>query len=203
MRYARDVKRYRYVGGMSHPPPPCPVGDLVAVRFTKWGERPHWELDLRYLGADEHGHWLGAPRGFRMHRPGMALDSRIDVAMLIPPDRAWMATFNGPGHDTCDIYVDVTTVPDWAGATVRAVDLDLDVYRGLDGSVLVDDEDEFAEHQVRYGYPPDVVALAERSRAELTAAIRAGEEPWASVGHRWVEVASQALPVGHQAPAER
>ncbi len=188
---------------MPPPAPPCQVGDVVEVRFTKWGERPHWELDLRYLGADEHGHWLGGPRGFPLHRPGVALASRTDVAMLIPAGQAWIARFNGPGHHACDIYVDVTTVPDWEGATVRAVDLDLDVYRALDGSVLVDDEDEFAEHQARYRYPPDIVALAERSCAELAAAIGAGEEPWASVGHRWVEVASQVLPVGHQASAER
>ena len=32
------------------------------------------------------------------------------------------------------------------------VDLDLDVIRMRDGGIL-DDEDEFAEHQVRYGYP--------------------------------------------------
>ncbi|WP_180935649.1 DUF402 domain-containing protein [Nocardioides ungokensis] len=36
---------------------------------------------------------------------------------------------------------------------LRAVDLDLDVVRGRTGRVWIDDEDEFAEHRVRFGYP--------------------------------------------------
>ena len=35
------------------------------------------------------------------------------------------------------------------------VDLDLDVIRMRDGRIILDDEDEFEEHQVRYAYPPD------------------------------------------------
>ena len=58
------------------------------------------------------------------------------------------------------MYVDITTVPVWAGDTVTAVDLDLDVVRGWTGRVWVDDEDEFAAHRVRYGYPSDLVRLA-------------------------------------------
>ena len=44
--------------------------------------------------------------------------------------------------------------------TVTAVDLDLDVVRGWTGRVWVDDEDEFADHRVRFGYPADVVRMA-------------------------------------------
>ena len=46
---------------------------------------------------------------------------------------------------------------------MTAVDLDLDVVRRTDGTVYVDDEDEFAEHRVSFGYPPEVVELAEES----------------------------------------
>jgi len=41
------------------------------------------------------------------------------------------------------------------------VDLDLDVVLTREGHLFVDDEDEFAAHQVELGYPPEVVALAE------------------------------------------
>lgn len=50
-------------------------------------------------------------------------------------------------------YVDMTSRPAWDGPTVRAVDLDLDVIEALDRTVFVDDEDEFEEHRVAYGYP--------------------------------------------------
>ena len=45
-------------------------GDPVEVRMTKWGDRPHWEFACLYLGDDEHGDWLGFPRGTQMTRPG-------------------------------------------------------------------------------------------------------------------------------------
>jgi hypothetical protein len=170
--------------------PDLQLGAVVEVRFVKWGDQPHWEMDLRYLGEDEYGLWVGGPKGFHMSRPGMTLDSRTDVAMLVPRGKPFVASFNGPGHGTCDIYVDISTVPVWEGARMQAVDLDLDVVRALDGTVLVDDEDEFAEHQVSYGYPTDVIELAERSCADVMASMSAAAEPWATVGHRWVEVAA-------------
>lgn len=175
------------------------VGNVVRVRFSKWGRQPHWGMDLRYLGSDEYGRWLGAPTGFWMSRPGRALASDVDVAILIPEDAPFVASFNGPGHDTCDIYVDVTTVPVWGRedeeAVVRAVDLDLDVYRDLAGATRIDDEDEFAEHQVSYGYPQDTIDLARRSCHDVASAIEAEEEPWRSVGHRWVCLAARSVPV--------
>ncbi len=59
--------------------------------------------------------------------------------------------------------------------------------------VLVDDEDEFAEHQLELGYPPAVVNAAQR-----VTAIGDGQEPWASIGHAWraqaVDLALTPLP---------
>jgi hypothetical protein len=101
-----------------------------------------------------------------------------------------MATFHRDPAPTW-VYVDMTTPPVWDGAVVRAVDLDLDVIRMREGSVVIDDEDEFAEHQVTLGYPPEVVALAEASRDRVHAAILDEEppydgshEPWLAVLHR-------------------
>jgi protein associated with RNAse G/E len=39
-----------------------------------------------------------------------------------------------------------------------------DVIRRFDGSAEILDEDEFPEHQVRYGYPPEVISQAEPVR---------------------------------------
>ncbi|HEU5000905.1 MAG TPA: DUF402 domain-containing protein [Lapillicoccus sp.] len=159
-------------------------GDVVPVRFGKWGGRPHWEMDLRYLGSDEFGDWLGSPAGMPMRRPGWSTQTDAECAFLVPRDADFVASFNGRGVPTA-IYVDVTDRPRWDGDTVRAVDLDLDVVKAWDGTVVVDDEDEFAEHQVDLGYPAEVVDAAQRSCDALVAAIAGGVEPWASVGHRW------------------
>jgi protein associated with RNAse G/E len=69
---------------------------------------------------------------------------------------------------------------------VRAVDLDLDVIRLQDGHVFVDDEDEFDEHRLAYGYPPDVVALAELTRDRVHAMILGEVAPYDGTHRRWL-----------------
>lgn len=180
--------------------PDLEVGDVVAVRFTKWGDRPHWELDARYLGEDEHGWWIGAPAGMPMSRPGVSTTCAVATALLVPRDAAYVASFYGPGEPPCDIYVDMATVPVWDGHTVRAVDLDLDVIRRPDGRVVVDDEDEFLAHQVDLAYPERIVALAQASCDAVVAAVSADEEPWRSVGHRWAQAGARTTLARDPAP---
>ena len=70
---------------------------------------------------------------------------------------------------------------------VSAVDLDLDVVRLRDGTVRVLDEDEFAEHQVRYSYPADMVEQARATTDDLVVRLSAGTEPFAAIGAAWLE----------------
>jgi hypothetical protein len=160
------------------------------MMMSKWGERPHWELDAVYLGSDEHGQWLGAPAGTLNARPGARFVSEVDSVSLVPAvgdDRlaTHIATFHSPGI-WCDLYVDITTPASWDGAALRAVDLDLDVIRGDTGRVWVDDEDEFAEHRVSLGYPDALVAAALASCAEVQAAVVAGRAPYDGSAQRWL-----------------
>ena len=154
--------------------------------MTKWGDRPHWEYDGVYLGSDEHGDWLGCRLGTFYSRPGMEFTATFAGVVLVPTGgAAHLAAFND--HRAVGaIYVDMSTPPVWDGSTVRAVDLDLDVVKLQDGTVFIDDEDEFAEHQVAYGYPPDVVAMAERSAREVLAAVRAGAAPYDGSHLKWL-----------------
>src|SRR6476661_1495952 len=160
--------------------------------MTKWGDRPHWEFDAVLLGSDAHGDWIGIPRGTFMSRPGAEYVAPVDQVGLVPapgPDEqcGWLATFHAVGGPV-QVYVDMTTLPVWDGPVLRAVDLDLDVVRGRDGDVVIDDEDEFAEHQVAFGYPPEIVALAEASRDRVRAAILAEEPPYDGRHEHWLAV---------------
>ncbi len=98
--------------------------------------------------------------------------TNTQVTLLPSAEAWWVATFHdddGPprqawanlGDAPVEVYVDMTTPAVLDGSAIRCTDLDLDVVRGTTGVVMVDDEDEFAEHQVTYGYPPDVVAAAQ------------------------------------------
>jgi uncharacterized protein len=85
--------------------------------------------------------------------------------------------------------VDVSTVPTWLtghpGRTVTVVDLDLDVVRGWSGRVWVEDEDEFADHRLRYAYPGDVVRLAATSCARVRCAVEEGRAPYDGTAAAW------------------
>lgn len=174
------------------------LGDAVRVRLSKWGDRPHWAYDAVWLGEDEHGEWLGFPAGTSFTRPGASFVGQWDHIGLAPASvdgvAPWhLATFyatQGPAWDRLggagvQVYVDIATPWAWDGSTLRAVDLDLDVIRGFDGQVIVDDEDEFAEHQVAYGYPPEVVAAARDSCDRVLTALGAGHPPYDGSHCRW------------------
>ncbi len=138
---------------------------VVRVCFRKWGDRAHWEYDAHIIGEDQHGTWLGAAAGTPLSRPGAAFVAPSPFVSLTPPAGGYVATFYGKHHesgrhDPVELYVDITTVPEWTEGAVTMVDLDLDVVRGRSGRVWVDDEDEFADHRIRFGYPDDVVAHA-------------------------------------------
>jgi hypothetical protein len=168
------------------------LGEPVRIEMEKWGGRPHWQFEAQYLGTDEHGDWIAIPAETPMSRPGYALVSRNDQVGLVPPrdlpdeERGWLATFHGEPRDWVAVYVDITTPPVWDGATVRTVDLDLDVIRRVEGEVFVDDEDEFAEHQVAFGYPARIVAAAQRSCELVRDAVVRGLPPYDGSHERWL-----------------
>ncbi|MGB0101933.1 MAG: DUF402 domain-containing protein [Nocardioides sp.] len=168
------------------------IGDAVRVVMTKWGDQPHWEFDANYLGSDEHGDWLGIPAGTPMSRPGATYVAPTRQVGLVPPtggsapERGWLATFHDVGGPV-QVYVDITTPPVWDGSVLRAVDLDLDVIRGRTGRVWVDDEDEFADHRIRFGYPQDVVAGAMASCDRVHALVATAAAPYdAPTARRWL-----------------
>ena len=183
----------------THPP-----GTPIRCEMTKWGDRAHWQFEGVHLGSDEHGEWLGFPRETHNHRPGFEFLSEVDAVTLVPSGGWYAATFHAPGI-WCDLYVDITTPGQWDGTVLRAVDLDLDVIRfssesdaprpprgtAEPGAAFVDDEDEFAEHQVAYGYPDDVVAAAQASCDAVLAAVRAELPPYDGTHRRWLDELSR------------
>lgn len=159
----------------------------IRVVYTKYDGSLHWNHNALLLGEDEHGVWLGARAGETMRRglePPIVFPQAF--VMLFPRDGWWTGSFNAKPHKT-EIYCDIASVPSWPDPdTVTMVDLDLDVIRKRDGRVILDDADEFAEHQVRFGYPPEVIEAAQSSADRLMAAVRENAEPFASVYRGWL-----------------
>jgi hypothetical protein len=169
------------------------VKRMVRVQFSKWDGTPHWAFDMERLGEDEHGTWLWARGGTQLQRGSESpIAAKHGFVKLITPDAWWTAIWNeGPWSDGRSIhtYVDMITPAAWDGDTVRMVDLDLDVVRRSDGTVEIDDEDEFEEHRVAWTYPDHIVDKARTETARLAIAVERGIEPFGGVGDQWLEVA--------------
>jgi protein associated with RNAse G/E len=172
--------------------PPFGYG-LVQVDYQKYDGTLHWNLRMRRLGEDEHGVWLGLPADSVMRKgddPEVPLPEAHVI--LFPRDAWWTAVFNAAPRTT-EVYCDITTPPDWPSpGRVTMVDLDLDVLRkrGADIPILVD-EDEFAEHQVRYGYPADLIASAQAAADWLMAAVAGRTGPFGGAHERWLAMVEQ------------
>lgn len=160
---------------------------LVTVRKYDGGLR--WSIPAIVLGEDEHGVWLGQPTGTVYAKAvGPVYATAAPQVLLCPREGWWTANFYGGESSKLDIYCDIALPAEWSGpGEVTIVDLDLDVCRvRADGRVFLDDEDEFAEHQVRYNYPPEVIAAASTAAARLVDAVTAGAEPFGSRYQDWL-----------------
>ena len=162
----------------------------VRVVYEKWDGRPHWEFDTVRLGDDVHGTWLGVVRGTPQARPDASVTAAEDHVLLVADAGHYCATFHtDPRRATLEVYVDVTCSHRWNDARITMVDLDLDVIRLWDGTVVVDDEDEFAEHRVLLAYPDEVVEHALATTSALRSELKRRSEPFdGAASERWLAV---------------
>jgi protein associated with RNAse G/E len=196
--------QHRVDQGLS-PSQPTEPGTVVGGRMRKWDGTEHWRFDGTYLGRDGHGLWVGYRTGTLFSRPGRQFRSK-NPGLVLFGDVGWVADIYRGHPRGARLYIDLTTVPEWRAVPdagdgpafeVSAVDLDLDVLAQEPGTKqartrgesFIDDEDEFAEHTVRYGYPPSVVARVRADADGLLAAVRAGEPPYdGATATRWFAV---------------
>ena len=164
------------------------MSSQVQVNYRKYDGTLHWNLRMRRLGEDEHGVWLGLPADSVM-RKGHGPEVPIECAhvALFPRGTWWTAVFNAPPRST-EVYCDITTPVEWVSPD------EVDHGRpgpgcapeAVRGATLLVDEDEFAEHQVRYGYPADVIAQAEAAGRWLMEAVGGGAEPFGKAYRPWL-----------------
>jgi protein associated with RNAse G/E len=172
--------------GRIEPARPQP-GTRLVFRWRKWDGGDHWEHDCLYLGNDEWGDWFGQPVGWRSARPGRDLVAEQPLVMLMPPAGDYAFTRNAPPNRT-HTYIDLAWELHWQDAEPTGIDMDLDVVDHAVRGIYVDDRDEWAEHGVQYGYPPDVVAHLEALALDLERRVTAGEAPFdEATPQRWLE----------------
>ncbi|GAB3797172.1 DUF402 domain-containing protein [Micromonospora zhanjiangensis] len=160
--------------------------DTVRVVFRKYDGAQHRDYPAKRLAEDDLGVWLGVSTGTPSVYHGRPSVEQIPFVLLVPHAAWWTGMFNPPPR-TSEVYCDITSPAVWEGDTVHLVDLDLDVVRRrATGLVELRDEDEFAEHRTRFGYPDDLVANAEAASRWLLGALGDGTEPFATAYRKWL-----------------
>lgn len=160
--------------------------DIVRVVYRKYDGRAHRDYPARRLAEDDVGTWLGVAAGTESIYHGRPSVERIPFVLLVPHRAWWTGMFNPPPR-TSEVYCDIATPARWERDTVHLIDLDLDVVRRrTTGVVELRDEDEFAAHRLRFGYPDTLVAQAQAAAKWLTGALADGTEPFASAFRKWL-----------------
>ena len=159
---------------------------LIHVDQREWPNRLHWQYEVVLLGEDEYGIWLHAPsdtiakQGDEPSRPLGA-----GFVGLVPRDEWWIVEFY-TDHPWHSVYVNIGTPSVWDGDRVTQIDLDLDVVRKTDGTIEVLDEDEFADHQLQYFYPPHIIAAARAATDDAVETVGRRGEPFGSAADPWI-----------------
>lgn len=160
--------------------------DAVRVIFRKYDGAAHRDYPARRLAEDELGIWLGVTKGTPSIYHGRPSVEQIPFVLLVPHDAWWTGMFNPPPR-TSEVYCDIASPARWVGNTVHLIDLDLDVVRRREtGVVELRDEDEFAEHGRRFGYPEELVGHARAAAEWLFRALGDGTEPFATTYRKWL-----------------
>lgn len=166
-------------------------GSPVTLAYRKYDGTPHWTHRAFYVGHDPRAHWIGAVKDEIVRKPGRELPWANHWVVAIPRNEWFTMNVNLPGPSVpTQVYCDMTSVPTWhqvdGGVEARAIDLDLDVMVLKNGNLIIDDEDEFEEHQVSYGYPQDVIDAARASCNAVHASLDADDTWFWAEGQAWL-----------------
>lgn len=170
--------------GLPRRPLSFTAGETVVTRAWKYDGQAHWVVPGLALGSDEHGEWIYQPAGSFIARPGMAFFARSDAVTLSPASGEWLATFHsGEDRNGLLLYIDLSTAIGWAplgprGHELHSIDMDLDVVERAGRGIYLDDEDEFEEHRVAFGYPDELTSAIAAEAQDLLARVAARQAPF-------------------------
>lgn len=160
----------------------------VTVQFRKNPDIVHWGFEATWLGEDEWGDWIALPEGSRRWKGRDSVrPTQSSAVFCAPKGEWWHLHYNGPDVHTYSHFVDIVTPPVWLSENrYEMIDLDLDVARRNDGTIEVQDEDEFEIHQVQYRYTDEMIRRATEETKRIVEVFERGSEPFFEVAAAWL-----------------
>ncbi|HEX4124526.1 MAG TPA: DUF402 domain-containing protein [Tepidisphaeraceae bacterium] len=84
------------------------------------------------------------------------------------------------------LYVDIATDTRWTDDIVQYVDMDLDLILNHNSpEIILDDEDEFAAHREKFGYPSSLVSQCHAAVEEVRRLLESRESPFTPALFAW------------------
>ncbi len=157
----------------------------IRVASTKYDGSRHYEFDAQILAHEGPMLTLLVPEGTSStsDRGSQPVDTTFTALFWTDRDYNVFHNHRPMGRRRITSYANVALPAEFEGDVLRWVDLDLDVIVDADGGVVLDDEDEFEEHRLRFAYPQDVVSRAITARDELLRLAGAGAFPFDRAVH--------------------
>jgi len=129
------------------------VGDCVRVRAHKSDGTCYrwWTATVESVAADQLT--LVTPAGHPIEDPGGNFVSPNALRVFYWPGK-WYSLLEAhtPSGELAEIYVNISSPVEIDGLQMRFTDYELDVSRRPPREALLEDEDEFEEAAVEYGY---------------------------------------------------
>jgi protein associated with RNAse G/E len=162
------------------------AGTRVPVAATKYDGSMHYRYDCMVV-ADEGDQLLAfVPAGTLLHSYRGRRRTARHFLRVHDTEHHWnLEVMWEPDWRPNKHSVNIARPSSWDAGTLRFVDLDLDISWWADGRVLLLDEDEFAEHRVRFGYPPVVVQRAWEAVDEVRSLISTRTPPFDGALYAW------------------
>ncbi len=161
-------------------------GDALPVASTKYDGSLHYRYQLAVVSVDDATLRAWGPAGTPLDSYRGARPASRHMLHVHWADRdynlevMWHEDWTPNKH-----YVNVALPSTWHDGTLRFVDLDLDLIWRPDGTVVLDDEDEFDEHRLRFSYPPELVDRAWRAVEEVRGLIAGRVAPFDGTLYAW------------------
>jgi protein associated with RNAse G/E len=155
----------------------------ITVSASNYDGTPHWVHAAWLVRVEDGFVQTATPPNTPVRNEGDGYVSPYDTRGHYWTDRWFnVIRLETPGEGLFGYYCNIATPLEFDGATVRYVDLQIDVrvYAQPDGGLTyaVVDEDEFAAARERYGYAEELVSRCYAAVDELVAMVEAREFPF-------------------------
>lgn len=157
----------------------------IVLRSVKYDGALNYHWPARLLWEDAAGFIWFARAGDPFTRPAGTTPVPYDWVGRVWYDRWYLvdasllpASETGEAGIVHHYYCNLGLPGQWRENVYEFTDLDLDLLIYPDGRHILLDEDEFAAHQVRFGYPAETVANVLQATQDVLALARSGAAPF-------------------------